>query len=188
MQFPTKLPTPSSPGISSSEGCSDISSRVGVQTAILEEPHSTSRSSSLPPQSKRGLESEYFAASTMNNDSTLSTSDKEDSIVASPDFVMTDIRKRISCAVRKGVEWEQDLCHLHGLTEAESCKCFSRAAFYLGNDTFPDDATNEKLFHHAKQGWFLLKEVDRLTKTHMKEAMDLDKWAAKQNKPPGVCY
>ena len=157
MQFPTRLPTsPSSPGFSSNEGCSDISSLwVGEQTATLhEEPHTTSLDpSSLPPQTKRGLESEYFAASTMNNDDvTLSTSDKED--VASPDFGMTDIHKRISCAVRTGAEWQQDLCHLYGLTEAESCECFSRAVFHSGNDTFPDDATNEKLFQHAKQRWF----------------------------------
>ena len=85
--------------------------------------------------------------------------------------------------MRLGTKWQQDLERVHGFTEAESCECFSRAGKYLHCDEFPEDAAvNEKLYPHAKTGWVLLREADRLVKTHPKELMDLDRLAGSQGK------
>lgn len=84
--------------------------------------------------------------------------------------------------MRLGTKWEQDLQSVHGFTEAESCECFSRAGKYLHCDEFPEDAVHGRLFPHAKMGWVLLREADRLAKTHPKELMDLDRLAGSQGK------
>ena len=81
-----------------------------------------------------------------------------------PVFEENSIHKKILDSVRQGNEWQQHLERVHGFTEAESCECFSRAGKYLHCDEFPEDAVNEKLFPHAKEGWVLLKEADRLAK------------------------
>ena len=97
-------------------------------------------------------------------------------------FEENDKHKLILESMRLGTKWQQDLERVHGFTEAESCECFSRAGKYLHCDDFPKDAVNGKLFPHAKEGWVLLREADRLAKTHPKELMDLDRLAGSQGK------
>jgi hypothetical protein len=87
----------------------------------------------------------------------------------------------------------EDLERVHGLTEAESCECFSRAGLYLHrSDEFPADAAgvNEKLFPHAnKEGWVHLKTVHRLCEAYPQQLMDLlDRWALAEGKGPGVFW
>lgn len=84
--------------------------------------------------------------------------------------------------MRLGTEWQQDLERVHGFTEAESCECFSRAAKYIHCEEFPKDAVSEQLFPHAKEGWALLKEADRLARKYPQELMDLGRLATSQGK------
>ena len=84
--------------------------------------------------------------------------------------------------MRQGEKWELDLERVHGLTEAESCECSSRAGKYLYCDEFPEDAVNKNLFPHAKEGWIILKEADRLARNHPKELLDLDSLVAVNGK------
>ena len=131
-------------------------------------------------QSRIGSELEPSAVSTT---SSASISFKSvDEYFSPPIFEENDKHKMILEIMRLGTKWQQDLERVHGFTEAESCECFSRAGKYLHCDEFPEDAVNAKLFPHAKEGWVLLREADRLVKAHPKELMDLDRLAGSQGK------
>ena len=93
-------------------------------------------------------------------------------------FEKTEIHEALLDCMRQGEKWQLDLERVHGFTEAESCECFSRAGKYLYCDEFPEDAVNKKLFPHAKEGWIILKETDRLGRNHAKELLDLDSLVA----------
>ena len=111
----------------------------------------------------------------------LSKSDLEEHL-APRVFERNQKHKLLLETMRQGDEWQWDLERVHGLTEAESCECFSRAGKYLPCDSFPEDAVNRKLFSHAKEGWIILKEIDRLCKEYPKELMELDSLAAIEGK------
>ena len=103
-------------------------------------------------------------------------------------FEMNQKHQMILDHIREGDEWHQNLQHVYGFTEAESCECFSRAGKYLHCNEFPEDAVNQKLFPHAKKGWVLLREADRLGKTYPRELMELDRRARAEGKGPGVFW
>ena len=171
--------TNTSTNFSYSEVAKNISNRAGVSKAP-QASHSTSSSTPLQMQSRIGLELEPSAVSTT---SSASISFKSvDEYFSRPIFEENDKHKLILESMRLGTKWQQDLERVHGFTEAESCECFSRAGKYLHCDDFPEDAVNGKLFPHAKMGWVLLREADRLAKTHPKELMDLDRLAGSQGK------
>jgi hypothetical protein len=98
-----------------------------------------------------------------------------DDYFSPPPFEENDTHKMILESMRVGTKWEEDLERVHGFTEAEACECFSRAGKYLSRDEFPEDAVNQKLLPHAKEGWVLLKEVDRLVQLYPGELMELDR-------------
>ena len=171
--------TNTSTNFSYSEVAKNISNRAGVSKAP-QVSHSTSSSTPLQMQSRIGLKLELSAVSTT---SSASISFKSvDEYFSRPIFEENDKHKLILESMRLGTKWQQDLERVHGFTEAESCECFSRAGKYLHCDDFPEDAVNGKLFPHAKMGWVLLREADRLAKTHPKELMDLDRLAGSQGK------
>ena len=102
-----------------------------------------------------------------------------------PVFEENENHKKIIDFIRRSKEWHQNLERVHGFTEAESAECFSRAGKYVHCDEFPKDAVNKKLFPHAKEGWILLKEAERLAKDHPQELTDLDNHAAAEGKRLG---
>jgi hypothetical protein len=124
---------------------------------------------------------EPSAVSTTSS-ATISFKSDEDDLTLDLDaprvFEKNDIHELLLQYMRQGDKWQRDLERVHGFTEAESCECFSLAGKYLHCDEFPEDAVNEKLFPHAKEGWILLKEADLLARKHPKELMDLDSLAA----------
>lgn len=65
---------------------------------------------------------------------------------------MTDKHELILDLVEKGRQWYSDLKNKHGLTEAECCECSSRAGLYMHETSFPDNAIDQKLFLHTKEG------------------------------------
>jgi len=95
----------------------------------------------------------------MSNASILSKSDLEEQL-APRIFQKNKKHELLLETMRQGNEWQRDLECVHGLTEAESCECFSRAGKYLHCDAFREDTfvNNRKLFSHAKEGWILLKK------------------------------
>jgi hypothetical protein len=120
---------------------------------------------------------EPSAVSTTSS-ATISFKSDEDDLTLDLDaprvFEKNDIHELLLQYMRQGDKWQRDLERVHGFTEAESCECFSLAGKYLHCDEFPEDAVNEKLFPHAKEGWILLKEADLLARKHPKELMDLE--------------
>lgn len=53
---------------------------------------------------------------------------------------------------------------VHGFTEggvSQPCECFGDIQILEG-DTFPDNESRGKLFKHAKEGWVLFREMQRL--------------------------
>lgn len=120
------------------------------------------------------MDSEFSDASITNSVSASSGSASARRINLEPGpFVETDVHRLICKVGREGDVWHGDLEVVHGLTEAESCECFSVAGKYLHEKVFPADATNKKLFAHTEEGWRHLKEVDRLANTHAQENIDL---------------
>lgn len=149
-----------------------------------EEPDSTSRCSSSQPQSKLTSEQEHSVTSTTSSVLT-SLLSGEDYFKVSPAFVMTETHNTLLDCVRKGNRWQEDLELIHGLTEAESCECFSRAGKYLHSDIFPEGAVNPKLLSHAKKGWTHLKKVDELSKKYPQEFVDLNRRALAEGRQMG---
>jgi hypothetical protein len=174
----------SSGDISNSEDISDTNSPADAPTTPPEELDSTSTSLTSLQQLKHGSGWEPSAISTTNSASISFKSDED--FFSPPVFEMNQIHEMILNNIRRGDEWHQNLQRVHGFTEAESCECFSRAGKYLHYDEFPEDAVNEKLLPHAKEGWVLLKEADCLGKTYPRELMELDRRALAEGKGPGV--
>ena len=167
--------------ISYSEAVKNTSNHAGGAKGSLA-LSSMPKSKHSQMQLKHGLELEPFTDSTiMSNASILSNSGLKEHL-APRVFEKNQKHKLLLETMRWGDEWQRDLEHVHGLTEAESCECFSRAGKYLSCDSFPEDAVNRKLFSHAKEGWIILKEVDSLCKEYPKELMELDSLAAIEGK------
>ena len=97
------------------------------------------------------------AISTTSNASNSFWSDEE--FFSPPTFEMNHKHEMILNNIRRGDEWDQNLQHVYGFTEAESCECFSRAGKYLYCSEFPEDAVNQNIFPHPKEGWVLLREL-----------------------------
>ena len=163
------------------------SSLAGAPTTSSLGPFSSTSLSQhlhMPRKIASGLE--YSDISTMNNASISSPSGEDfpeplythDDV----DFQMTDKHQLILDLVERGAQWYSDLTAIHGLTEAECCECSSRAGFYMHEETFPDNAVNEKLLPHAKEGWTLLKESNRLAATYPQELQDLSKRSMAQGR------
>ena len=153
-----------------------------------EEPdNSTSRcSSSQQPQLKLTSEQEHSVTSTSTSNILTSLLSGEDYFKVSPDFVMTETHNMLLDCVRKGNRRQEDLELVHGLTEAESCECFSRAGKYLHSDIFPEGAAvNPRLFPHAKKGWAHLKKVDELARKYPQEFVDLNRRALAEGRRMG---
>ena len=169
------------------EDSSAINSLAGAPTTSSLGPFSSTSLSQhlhMPRKIASGLE--YSDISTMNNASISSPSGEDfpeplythDDV----DFQMTDKHQLILDLVERGAQWYSDLTAIHGLTEAECCECSSRAGFYMHEETFPDNAVNEKLLPHAKEGWTLLKESNRLAATYPQELQDLSKRSMAQGR------
>jgi hypothetical protein len=171
--------TNSSTKFSYSEAVKDTNIRAGVSKAPRAS-HSTYSSTPSQMQSKGGSELEPSAVSTTSSASISYKSVEE--YFSPPDFEENEKHELILESMRVGTKWQQDLERVHGFTEAESCECFSRAGKYLHCDEFPDDAVNEKLFPHAKEGWVILREADRLVKEYPQELMQLDRRAGSEGK------
>ena len=180
-----------------SDDCSELMAASGTSNlvggpTIKERGDSTPKLTRSRMQWKVGSESASFPASTTNKGSTLSLSADDQThalkrkTVADPPIVVTKRKKRqkgeiteIHRMLREAADncdkWHFDLETEHGFTEGESCECFSIVAKYLKEDTVPDNATHCKLFDHAKRGWVLMRELDRLIKKHPLENMDQTK-------------
>ena len=160
------------------------SNRAGDLTTHLEAMDSTSRCSFPQPQLTLTSEREHSVSSTTSNvlNSLLSG---EDYFKVSPFFVVTETHKMLLDCVRKGNKWQEDLELVHGLTEAESCECFSLAGKYLHSHVFPKGATSTKLFSHAKTGWEHLQKVDELAKKYPQEFVDVNRQALAEGKRMG---
>lgn len=161
------------------------SSPVGASTTHLEVQHSTPPCYSSQPPLKDPLDSVSSDIFNTNNAST-SLPSADDYFDPTFTFTETDTHSMVLDAIRQGDKWHQDLVGVHGLTEAESCECFSRAGKYLNAKEFPEDAVMPKLLLHAKEGWVLLKHVDRLCKTYPKELSDLGRRAFAEGKAMGT--
>ena len=98
------------------------------------------------------------------------------------EFQMTDNHKLILENVEKGHQRYSDLKNKHVLSEAECCECFSRAGLYMHETAFLDKAIHQKLFPHAKEGWTLLRESNRLIAAYPQELSDLSERAMAQGK------
>ena len=159
------------------------SNRAGDLTTHLEALDSTSRCSFSQPQTPTS-EQEHSVTSTTSNVLT-SLLSGEDYFKVSPTFVVTETHKMLLECVRNGNKWQEDLELVHGLTEAESCECFSIAGKYLHSPVFPEGATNAKLFRHAKTGWEHLKKVDELAKKYPQEFVDVNRRALAEGKRMG---
>lgn len=182
---PTKQLMHSSGDSSKSEDFSDTNSPAGVPTTSPpEDLDSTKMSLTSQSQLKHGSEWEPSAISITNSASISFLSDEE--YFSTPVFEMNHIHEMILDNIRQGNAWQQNLLCVHGFTEAEACECFSRAGKYLHCNEFPADAVNEKLFPHAKEGWILLQETDRLGKEYPRELHELYRRAVAEGKGPGV--
>jgi hypothetical protein len=167
--------TNSSTTFSYSETVKDTNLRAGVSKAPQ-----ASHSAYSSTQSKGGSELEPSAVSTISSASISYKSAKE---YFSPTiFEENEKHELLLESMRVGTKWQQDLERVHGFTEAESCECFSRAGKHLNCDEFPEDAVNEKLFPHAKEGWVILREADRLVKEYPQDLMHLDRRAGSEGK------
>ncbi|KAG7365097.1 hypothetical protein IV203_038300 [Nitzschia inconspicua] len=178
---PNESKSPST-AISYSEGSKDTNNHAGAGKGSPAFG-STSKRFASPPMWKGNSEQTPSAVSATSIATTSSESDHNgrdyirDLSVPSV-FEKNEINKTLLECMRQGEKWQLDLERVHGFTEAESCGCFSRAGNFLYCDEFPEDAVNEKLVPHAKEGWVLLKETDRLGRNHPKELMDLDSLVA----------
>lgn len=149
--------THSSQDISDGRVSVGTSNVAGAQTMLRLDLSSSTPppSQSLQTQSKQGLELGYSDISTTNNVSISSPPGEESyaplyTEAANTQFVMTDKHKLVLDVMEKNKRWYADLRNT--LTEAECCECFSRAGFYMNEETFPDTAVNEKLLPPRQGG------------------------------------
>jgi hypothetical protein len=182
---PIKEFTSSSGRISEMQTVNPTSNPVGASTTHLEVQHSTPPCYSSQPPLKEPFGAASSDISTTNNAST-SLPSADDYFDPNFTFTETDTHVMVLDAIHQGNKWHQDLVVVHGFAEAESCECFSRAGKYLNSKEFPEDAVIPKLLPHAKEGWVLLKEVDRLCKAYPKELSDLGRRAFAEGKPMGT--
>lgn len=168
MESQDKRSTHLSRGISTNEDSSATNKQgPSSSTSLLQH-------SQMPWKSVSELE--YFDTSGEDEHEPLYTSDNHG------EFQMTDKHKLILENVEKGHQWYYDLKNKHGLTEAECCECSSRAGLYMHETAFPDNAINQKLFPHAKEGWTLLRASNRLIAAYPQELADLSERAMAQGK------
>ena len=175
-------------GISTNKDSSATNNLAGAPTTSSLGPSSSTsllQHSQMPWKSVSELE--YFDTSTTNNASISlpSGEDEHEPLYTSDnhgEFQMTDKHKLILENVEKGHQWYSDLKNKHGLTEAECCECSSRAGLYMHETAFPDNAINQKLFPHAKEGWTLLRASNRLIAAYPQELADLSERAMAQGK------